>query len=60
MKMHKGSLFLLYIDILWVPPQHKQRDGAYPYVPMDVAEVCCVVIGSIEEFAVGFGQEAIA
>ena len=57
--MHKGFLFLLYIDILWVPTQHEQRDGAYPYASMEVLETSCVVIGSIEEVAVGFGQETV-
>ena len=27
----RAFLFLLYIDILWVSPQHKQCDGAYSY-----------------------------
>ena len=57
--MHKGFLFLLYIDILQVSPLHEQRDGAYPYASVKVPDVSCVVIRSIEDVAVGLGQEAI-
>ena len=39
---------------------HKQRDGAYPYGSVKVPEACRVVIGSIEEVAVGLGQETIS
>lgn len=56
------TLFLrwvLFIEILWVLPQHEQRNGADPYVSLEVLEASCVVIGSIEEIAVGPGQENI-
>lgn len=58
--MHKGFLFLLYIDILRVSPQHEKRDGADPYASVEVPVTSRIVIGSIKEVAVGFGQEAIA
>lgn len=57
--MHKGFLFFLYKDILWVPLRYEKRVGAYPYGSVKVPEACCVVIGSIEEAAVGLGQETI-
>lgn len=44
---------------LWVLPLHEQRDGAYPYASVKVPDVSCVVIRSIEEAAVGTGQEGI-
>ena len=50
---------MFYVDILWVPPQHKQRDGAYPYAPLEASETSCVVIGFIKEVAVCLGQETI-
>ena len=55
----RAFLFLLHVDILWVPSQHEQRDGAYPNASVKASEACCVVIRSIEEAAVGTGQEAI-
>ena len=56
------TLFLrwvLFIEILWVLPQHEQRDGAYQYASVKVPKNRCIVIGSIEEIAVGPGQENI-
>ena len=51
-------LFLLYVNILRISPQHKHRDGAYPYASTEIAETSCVIIRSIEEVAVCFGQSS--
>lgn len=51
--------WVLFIEILWVLPQHEQRDGAYQYASVKVPKNRCIVIGSIEEIAVGPGQENI-
>lgn len=51
--------WVLFLYFLRVSPQHEQRNGADPYVSLEVLEASCVVIGSIEEIAVGPGQENI-
>lgn len=53
------GLHFFHIDILRVLPQHEQRDGAYQYALVKVPKNRCIVIGSIEEIAVGPGQENI-